>query len=451
MKCIAWIVLGLVVLVTTAEAKAAAQEKISIDSFRILNTTPDFVDIELAGSNEGSIDQLWLGAIAKSRDGITRSGGFPPLIVPVDKQFHLVTRVQRPNGREAQKTDVLLVMVYPGGKDVILRRKFDWPYVWPKTDGPPAGTAEYTNLDTSHPWQIFYENLEEDEFAALDELMKKWNNPKERDENGEWKLDSFRSVFVNFSSGKRDWNGDMQRIKRWRAFNPKSAGAAIAEAKYWTAFAWHIRGNDSYSQADPVALRVFGERLQRAEQVLKDAKDYSMDNPLWYEAYLDIAVAASRDDHFIQALFDEAIHRHPYFTPLYLDMAKHWAPRSGKKVDWGKADEVIRQAAANTANIDGLSNYAMLYVQLGALQKCECNLLEDSRVSWDKMRDSFADLVKRYPSVDNLNEFAAFACRANDQQTFLNIRPRIVDRIVPNKWLNGYSSDLCDHRFMQNS
>jgi len=426
----------------------AQQEGVSINSFRILKTTPDYVEIELVGSNNGTIADLWLGVIAKSRDGTVRPTGFRPYSIPADKPFKILSHVQRPYGLAAQKTDVLMMMIYPRGKGVIQRHTFDWPHVWPiKAANPNSKAEEFKDLSTAKPWLILLENLEEEEFGVLDEVINKWNNPRERDKNGEWKLDSFRSVFFSYVPRKRNWKHDLKRINKWRKFNPKSAGAAIAESKYWISYARNIRGSDT--QTDPFALRIFGERMQRAEQVLTDAKDYSSDNPLWYEAYLEAAVTLKRDHEFIEALYKEAIHRHPYFQPLYLKMAAYWAPRSGYQADWRKADEVVRQAAENTATIDGETNYAMLYVQLSESQRRENLLFDAGYLSWNRMRNSFEEWVKRYPSMDNLNTFAAFACRANDKKAFFNIRPRIINRILPGKWLDAYSYDLCNQRFMQ--
>ena len=441
---------GLIAMLNLSSFSACAeQEQIKIESFRVLNTTPEFADIEIVGSNDGSTESLWLGVIAKSQDGIVRSASFPSYAVPSEKHFHMLSRVLRPEGTGKQQTDALVVMVYPGEGKIFLRRRFDWSYVWPEKKQTTENGGKL--LSVSHPWRAFQENFEEEEFTALDDLMSKWNNPRERDENGEWKLDSFRSVFVNFASQGRDWKGDLARIKKWRGFNPKSVGAAIAESKYWVAYAWHIRGNETRMNDDPVAVRAFDERMQRAEKVLMDSKDFGADNPLWYEAYLDIAVATERSDKFIKVLFNEAIQKHPYFQPLYLDMAKHWSPRNGERVDWNKVDEVVNQAVSSTARLDGVSNYALLYAQIDQSQKIEFNLFADSYASWGKMRDAFEKRVKQYPSAENLNEFAAFACRAGDKYTYLNIRPKIVNQIVPNKWPGNYSNDLCDHRFMQNS
>ncbi len=446
-RALAAFVIGALPIMALAE-----QARVSVDAIRIVQATPDFVEVELSGTQDGSMGQLCLGVVAKSKDGSVRSVGFAQAYVPADKQFRVLSRALRPVGSARQETDYLLALAYPCGYPVTLRRKFLWHYTWPerKPGFAPDGSEE---LAAAQPWQAFYSNLIDEDFAALDALLQNWNNPAVRDENGSWKLDSFRSVFVNYPEERRDWKGDLQRIQRWRAINPKSAGAVVAEAKYWVAYAWRIRGSETAPAADvdPVALKVFAERMQRAEDVLTAAKAFAADNPLWYEAYLDIAAATGRDDKFTGALFAEAVRRHPYYQTLYLDMAKRWASRLTQEADWEKADQVIRQAAANTAATDGSGNYAMLYVQLGELQKCECNLFEESRVSWPALRASFEDLVRRYPSADNLNAFAAFACRANDRAAFLNVRPRIESRILPGKWLGGYSHDLCDRRFMQSA
>lgn len=445
---------GLFIFVFTLSSftASAQQGKINIDSYRVLNATPDFADIEIVGSNDGSMGLLCLGAIAKSTDGTVRSEGFPPLVTPNEKQFHIVSRVLRPYGSGKQKSDALVVMVYPCGKDIVLRQQFEWPYVWPEKVAIPGSEAGKDEEPSSgRPWLVFYQYLQEEDFGAIDGLMRKWNNPMERDQNGDWKLDGFRSVFLNYSTESRDWKGDLQRIQKWRAFNPKSAGAAIAEARYWVAYAWHIRGRETGKDADPVALRAFGQRMKRAEKVLKESRQFAADNPLWYEAYLDVAVSSKHDGKFIESLLNEGLRKYPYFQPLYLDMAKYWAPRSGENADWQKVDVLINKAVNLTMDIDGISNYALLYAQLSDLQKFEFDLFQDSPVSWIKMRESFQDLVKRYPSADNLNEFAAFACRAGDKDTFLRIRIQIQGRVVPNKWPGNYSMDLCDHRFMQYS
>jgi hypothetical protein len=280
----------------------------------------------------------------------------------------------------------------------------------------------------------------------LDRLLKKWNRPEQRDGNGEWKLDSFRRVLGNSCEG--NWKGCIERIQRWRKSNPKSTSAVIAEASYWIAYAWNIRGGKYNASTDAVAVKVFGERMKRAEQVLKDTKQFASDNPLWYETYMDVAVGTKRNVQFTAKLFAEGIHRHPHFQSLYLGMANYWSPVHDGKPDWAKVDEVIGNAVALTAITDGISNYARLYKRVNDHQKLEFDLFQDSLASWPKMRDSFDELIKRYPSTENINEFASYACQAEDKVTYLRLRVQMKDHILSHMWRNNYSPDMCDHKFM---
>lgn len=248
------------------------------------------------------------------------------------------------------------------------------------------------------------------------------------------------------------WKDNIALIKRWRQFNRKSPWAAIAEAKYWSAYAWHIRGGcTDCEDVDPVAMKIFHERMQQAEQVLKDSKGFASDNPLWYETYLDIVIDTKRDEKFVQSLFDEGIRKFPHFQQLYVVMSYQWTPLYGGKADWKKVDELANYAVKLTSDTDGTSNFAWVYARISFQLRIEVDILQESLVSWSKMRDSFKEMIERYPGDENLNDFAAFACRAGDKDAYLFVRPKIQDRIIPEKWPSNYPLDLCDHRFMQYS
>jgi hypothetical protein len=459
-SCSASIALGIIVLagcsaqgpVEQAVPKPDKQSKVSIDSFRVVNAGPDSVEIELAGSNDGSQGQLCLGASAKSRDGIVRSPGFTPYVLPLGHPFHIPVKVTRPSGTGQLHTDALAVKVYPCGKDVMLSRIFDWPYDWPARAEDHSGGEASGNAGpvADYPWQIFFQDMSELDFASLDMLIERWNNPSERDRNGEWKLNGFSDA-LNYFTQISDWHGNLERIRKWRNFNPKSPGAAIAEAKYWVAYGWYIRGYEYNTDVDPVAIKVFHQRMQRAEQILRESRGYAANNPLWYETYLEISVDDRRDDKFTAQMFDEGVRKYPYFQPLYVEMAKRWSPWSGENADWQKVDDLVNLAAEQTKPLDGNIDYALLYAKINDGQKIEFNLFQDSLASWPRMRDAFEQWVKRYPSDDNFNEFAAYACRAGDKEAYLGVRPKIQGHIVKGKWPSNYSIDLCDHSFMQYS
>ena len=430
----------------------AEQGSVSIDSFNVIKTSPESVDIELIGSNDGTLGQICLETTSKSKDGSVLNNVFPSVVVPVGQKMHFPAQVIRPPGLDEQQTDFLIIRVSPCGKDIFLRHKFNWPFVWPKISEKSSSVPanDFAELNKFSSWWAFQENFEEEDFAALDALVEKWNTPKERDDDGDWKLGGFMVAFY-FPPQTEDWRRSLQRIQKWRKFNPRSAGAAIIEARYWASYAKHIRGNENNQEVDPVSTRVFLKHMKLAEQILKKSKEFASHNPLWYETYLDIAIDTKRDDKFIANLIEEGIQKHPYYRSLYADLAHYWSPTNGNKADWEKIDALVKQAVTLTSGIDGVANYAWLYAQISSQQKVEVDILRESLVSWVKMRESFEDLVKRYPSANNLNKFAAFACRAGDKDAFLSVRPRIQSHIVLAMWPSNYSIDLCDHRFMQYS
>ncbi len=431
----------------------AAQQGVTIESFKVVSTAPEAVDVEFAGSNDGSLGPLLISALAKSKDGAVRSLSSTPNMIPVGQNLRFPARIIRPEDMEHPQTDFLMVLAYSASNGQILfRQKLPWNYSWQRV-APKAFsgvTDDYADAATKDTAAVFSGNLEEEDFPALDLLLQKWNTPRERNKNGEWKLDDYRAA-LHCDCREKEWREKMQRVQRWKAFNPQSAGAAIAEAKYWAAYAWHIRGGLWNQRVDPVALRVFGERMKRAEEVLLNSKAFASNNPLWYETYLDIAIATKRDDAFVEQLFEEAIRQHPHFQPLYVDMTNHWAPREGGWGKWQKVDALVKRAVRLTSGMDGQDNYAWLYAQISAQRRIEFDLFDDSLASWPRMKASFSELVKRYPSADNLNEFAAFACRAGDKETFLNLNVKIQGHIVDAKWPSNYSRDLCTRRFTQES
>lgn len=408
-------------------------------------------NFEIIYSNDGTRVDVFLGAHARSKDGMTRSPGFAPVALMPGQHVRAVARVLRPNGAQAQATDLVVIEVYQGGVPVFLRKRFTRALAWPALPEGSAASPDESSYGAAA--SLLRSNFEEEDFAALDMLVEQWNSPAQRLRNGMWKLSAL-PLALNVEPQGNAWAEALERIRRWQQSNPKSTGAAIAEARYWMRYAWHIRGGCRCSRGrnvDPVALRVFGERMKRAEQVLLDARSYAGCSPLWYETYLDIASDTRRGEDFIQKLFEEGVGKFPGYLPLYTGMAGYWVPWDGSVSRWDKVDAVVSRAVQAMRDTDGEDNYARIYAELSAAQRLEVDVMSDSMLSWPRMRAAYQGMAKRYPSMDNLNEFAAFACRARDKETFLTLSARIQGHVVPNAWPENYSIDLCNHRFMQST
>ncbi len=439
----------LIGILLAVSATTAYAQGLEIDSFNVVKINPDVVEIELVGSNDSVLENAYMALSAKSTDGTIQSKPSLGIQVPTGQKFHVTTQVLRPPGLKESQTAALLVYLWSPHDKHALKAKFDWVHTWPELSADTTNTPSNNLFDLYQPdsISIFYGNLRDDDFAAMDALMHKWNNKDERDEDGLWQLNGF---WVACTMRIQDLGKEsLTYFQKWRKSNPKSTGAAIAESSYWMHSAWSIRGRAADHDVDPVAMKVFTERSGRAEQILKDSKAFSTDNPLWYMAYLDLAIATKREDQFIQALFNESISKHPYYQPLYVLMTQHWLPITGEKANWQKVEELVSQATSLISNKDDASIYARIYSNIGYRQKIEFNLFKESFASWPTMRDSFESLVKQYPSANNLNEFAVYACRASDKDTYLKIRAQIRGHELPRKWPSNYSLDMCDHMFMQ--
>ncbi len=428
---------------------------VSISSFRVVQSSPESVEIELVASNDGTSGDMCLGAIAKSKDGSVTSDGAFYSEMPVGQAMRITRKVMRPRGPGTHQTDDLVVDAIECGKQKAQVKIFKWSHVWPAI--APATTsveqpAKDEDLGTTDPWRALLFNLEQNDFTAADALLDKWNVTRARDHDGAWKLDSLRNVLF-YITQRSSWPQNLAKIEQWKRARPNSSWVVIAEAKYWAAYAWHIHGNcTDCKDVDPVAMQIFNARMRRAEQILMQAKGFAANNPLWYETYLEIAIDAKRDEGLIQKVFTDGIRQFPHFQPLYVAMAEQWTPLYGKPADWNKVEDLANQAVRLTSDPDGTSDYAWIYSQISLEPGIERNnLLQESMVSWPKMRDAFEELIKRYPGEENLNAFAAFACRANDKETYLLIRPRIQGHIHPERWPSNFSPDMCDHRYMQYS
>jgi hypothetical protein len=456
----------LAVLLLPGLPAQAREPALRVELVREVSADASMAEVELEVVNDGLQGELYLEALAKSRDGEVRGGPtLTPEPLPAGRKVRFSVFVSRPpdvgtQHAGAQHTEVLLVAVQTGAGKWVAHTRAEWAHDWPALPQPnaaqagaAAGAGNDGLLPRSNEAGVVAGNLADGDFAALDLLLQEWSTPQARDESGEWKLASFDDAIATLA-GQNHWEDGMAFIRRWKRFNPHSPGAAVAEARLGMAHAWAAVGRcacGATARPDAVARGLFNARMKGAERALLASKKYAAANPLWYQAYLDLAVDSGRSESFVRKLFEEAIGRHPGYAPLYISMANYWAPNDDRPAHWDELEQLAGRAAALTRATDGDDNYAWLYAQVGARLPLDVDMMRVSEVSWPRMRDAFRELVRRHPSVDNYNRFALYACRAGDRETYLTLAPKIRDHAAPDLWPGNYSRDLCDHRFMQQS
>lgn len=439
-----WLLTAMALVGTSVSAKDAG---IEIDSFRIIEARSDHLILEIIGSYDGSVGPVFIQATTRSVDGSVRTVAKLPGGLTVGHKVRSTTRISGPTGLELQKTDVLhLKVVSMDGKTSHFSRTYAWPYVWPEMQiehNDPNQDRTFDSLGAKAQ-EALLEALINDEFLLIDSLLEKWS-AGERDHDGEWKVRTFTGAVKAFITRRQD---SLQTIKAWRIHSPHSPGAAIAEAIYWSSSAWKVRGSRYTPDDDEYVMSIFRERMNRAERALLDSKAFASKNPVWYQTYLDLATATERNDQFLDELFDEGLRKFPDYLPLHVSMAKRWMPGPERSVD---ADRLLRAAdlaMMATETTDGTSNYARFFWSLTYQYPPDIGINLDALLSRLTLNASLGDLVKRFPSAQNINVYAVFACRSGDKQMYLGVRPRLQRLLIPEVWPTNFSPDLCDRRFM---
>lgn len=420
----------------------AAQKEPAIDAINIVAVDSSVITLDADLTYDGSLGELNVSALAKSSDGLIRSAGVYSKKLSRGNKTRLRLFAFRPHGASDKKTDVVLVKLFASSEDYPAAvRAIPYPVEWPATTSP-SRFPEPT-LPENLRW-----NLGERDYRAIESLILGWSTLRERDADGRWKLEIlFEACERYFRTLSSDQSSAY--LKAWRNRIKDSVGAALIEAFEVAGQADKIRGPQWRRSRDPLALKMFKERIEKARALLLASKRYAGVVPVWYAAYLQILVSAEANESEIHAALDEAVERHPEYLPIYAAVTRYWAPPYGAKHHWSAVDETIQRAVQATHNFEGTSAYARLYADISDQQPTEFDLFRDSQAAWPLMKRSFEDLIARFPSPSNLNQYAAFACRVGDKSAFLSLYPRINGRIVADVWPSNYSHDLCRQRYLQ--
>jgi hypothetical protein len=283
-------------------------------------------------------------------------------------------------------------------------------------------------------------------FNQIDQTLLEWNTPSQRMDDGHWKLSTFMGGIDNELTMTNNWDGNYQLIEHWRQQNPKSSGLALTEAAYWYYYAWDARGNGWAKNVTPEGNQLFTERLHKAEDILRASKDYASDNPVWYELSMEVANSLNQDKNKIYDLFKEAVSKQKLYYSNYAAMMMTLEPRWGGS--WTLVDKFINDSWQKTKELEGNTLYTRLYSMEDKSENIN-NLFKQTSASWTIMKKGFEDILKNYPSSKwELNNFASFACRAGDKQTYQSERLKIGNEIIPEAWRSNYSIDLCDHTYL---
>src|SRR5258708_15822896 len=147
-------------------------------------------------------------------------------------------------------------------------------------------------------------------------------------------------------------------------------------------------------------------RLREAEQVLLDAPQQLKDTPLWHNLLLAISLDTNTVQSDPQATFESAAKAWPDYYDFYDLMLSRLVPIWGGS--WEKVDSFVDYWARQRVEREGTSLYARLYINLGGQRVTP----DETSLDWNRMKQSFVDLIARYPDPVFKNLYASYACFA---------------------------------------
>lgn len=278
-------------------------------------------------------------------------------------------------------------------------------------------------------------------FADLDRIYKDWSDPKEVMTDGRPKIAMYWTSLQRLYSDTVDWDKSYANLKAWRQASPRSAAAAVAESLYWIAYAWNARGGTYSDEVTAQGWVLYKERLDKARMVLKGSADFAQ-GIAWFRTFMDVERQLGAPPARLLSLLRESLKSEPESYTSYVGLVTAQLPWWGGS--WEDVDKTIRFAARSESS-DGKINYTRLYWFV--YKSKPGNIFKNSLARWSEMKEGFQELVLRYPhSGWTMNAFAAFACMAEDNVTYRDLRRRLGDVIVQSAWPSNYSTDLCDHQ-----
>src|SRR5258706_6022633 len=302
--------------------------------------------------------------------------------------------------------------------------------------GPSNAATELEEREAVH--QAVLIALLNSDFRMLEEMSQKFRREKSRTSSGLWKLTLFYAgivgaakKFATLAPGSLSFEEFENRTTKWAEQYPSSPAAHISHSIVLLRHGWAFRGSRYAHTVKPEAWAPFRKYVQLARNNLEKYRPVAVHDPRWYETMLEIARLQDWERDAFDLLVKEALDREPLFYQTYFMALDYLLPK------WhGDILEIERFAQAatkRTSKEEGAGMYARIYWYASQTQ-FENDLFRDSMAVWPRMKVGFEDVIAKYPDAWNLNNYAKFACLAQDKPKTRQLLTRIGSATVPDAW-----------------
>lgn len=286
-----------------------------------------------------------------------------------------------------------------------------------------------------------------EDFARLERDSEVYRTTKSRTSSGIWKLTAFYAGLMQVAEAAR-YSNDIERsfeplenkAKKWTSKYPGSPSAHIFLSMI------HVTHSLVYCFCDGRS----GTALQQTRQLgyatlarsnLEQYKAIASKDPRWYETMIQVARSANWPRKEFDDLLREALDREPLFYQTYFAALQYLVQRQSIGVAEAamELESLADHGVKRTISKEGQSMYARIY-WIAAQSLFPLDLFIKTKVSWPRMKESFDDVIARYPDTWNTNNFTKFACLAGDKQKTRELlkNPRSIGS--PRAWPEGFQN-----------
>jgi len=278
--------------------------------------------------------------------------------------------------------------------------------------------------------------LVSESFDQLECLAAHYRTSKEKFSGGVWKLHTFylalsKPVLDPQHPTEQDWLDHIATLKRWTVSKPNSLTARVALSKTYIGYAWAARGNGNSDSVTGSGWKLFGERLDRASDLLNSASTVAPKDAEWYFTMLQLATTGQTWDlPKARAVFEEAYN----FEPKYFYYGRQF--RYYLEPKWAGEEGDSARFSTEIADRIGGDEGDAYYYRLAVDGICDC---EDSpKFDWQRVVRGFKATEKLYgPSLIDMNAIAYLASYNYIDPIMANeVMPRIGEQWDKNKWEN---------------
>lgn len=285
--------------------------------------------------------------------------------------------------------------------------------------------------------------LAERDFAALEVLANQYLQGQ-RTSSGDWKLTFFDiGIEEALKHAPRDepyWTETNALLQQWTSDFPESATAHLAYARALLVRAWEYRGFDVAGTVADGDWAPFHELVSQARAYLESKKALATKNPLWYQMMLEIAKVQDWPIGEHTQLASEAMDLHPQYYQLYFNAVSNYLPQWGGSMT--EIETFAHQAYLRTSASEGAAVYARIYWYVYRMPTGK-HIFDQSDLDWSLVRRGMLEIAAKYPEQWTINQFAKFACLANDAELSLSFGRMMTTLYSPAVWRDQSEFNAC--------